>query len=148
MSRPRHAAPTSGSMHPRRRAPATRESRRAATPTEKNRAGNIAFGARRLHAPRSVAEIQEIVASGTTAGTTVRALGTRHSFSTVADTAGDLVSLAGLDRVVEIDRAAGSVTVGAGLRFGEFADVLHENGYALRDLGSQRGGQRPSRSFR
>ncbi|MEU0834178.1 FAD-binding protein [Streptomyces sp. NPDC056231] len=106
------------------------------TPAEKNWAGNIAFGARRLHAPRSVAEIQDIVASGTTAGTTVRALGTRHSFSTVADTAGDLVSLAGLDRVVEIDRAAGSVTVSAGLRFGEFADVLHENGYALHNLGS------------
>ncbi|MCX4537040.1 FAD-binding protein [Streptomyces sp. NBC_00841] len=102
------------------------------TPAEKNWAGNITFGARRLHAPRSVAGIQEIVASGTT----VRALGTRHSFSTVADTAGDLVSLAGLDRVVEIDRAAGSVTVGAGLRFGEFSDVLHENGYALHNLGS------------
>ncbi|MFE7705123.1 FAD-binding protein [Streptomyces sp. NPDC057486] len=102
------------------------------TPAEKNWAGNITFGARRLHAPRSVAGIQEIVASGAT----VRALGTRHSFSTVADTAGDLVSLAGLDRVVEIDPAAGSVTVGAGLRFGEFSDVLHENGHALHNLGS------------
>ncbi|MFF1838409.1 FAD-binding protein [Streptomyces sp. NPDC058231] len=102
------------------------------TPAEKNWAGNITFGARRLRTPRSEAELQEIVA----AGTTIRALGTRHSFNTVADTTGELVSVAELPRVVEIDREASAVTVSAGMRFGEFAGVLHENGYALHNLGS------------
>ncbi|MGC5003575.1 FAD-binding protein [Streptomyces sp. NBC_00353] len=102
------------------------------TPAEKNWAGNITFGARRLRTPGSEAELQEIVATGTK----VRALGTRHSFSTVADTAGDLVSVAGLPRTVDIDREAGTVTVSAGLRFGEFADELHRNGFALHNLGS------------
>ncbi|MDF6040659.1 FAD-binding protein [Streptomyces sp. JH14] len=102
------------------------------TPAEKNWAGNITFGAQRLRTPRSEAELQEIIAGATTA----RALGTRHSFSTVADTAGDLVSVAGLPRTVEIDRDAQAVTVSAGLRFGEFAGALHENGYALHNLGS------------
>ncbi|MFE3904196.1 FAD-binding protein [Streptomyces sp. NPDC059153] len=102
------------------------------SPAEKNWAGNITFGARHLRVPRSEAELRETVS----ASTAVHALGTRHSFNTVADTRGDLVSVAGLPRRVEIDREAGAVTVAAGLRFGEFADVLHENGYALHNLGS------------
>ncbi|MEE1811091.1 FAD-binding protein [Streptomyces sp. BE133] len=102
------------------------------TPAEKNWAGNITFGARRLSMPRSEAELRETVS----ASTALHALGTRHSFNTVADTRGDLVSVAGLPRRVEIDREAGAVTVAAGLRLGEFADVLHENGYALHNLGS------------
>ncbi|MFD4860492.1 FAD-binding protein [Streptomyces atratus] len=102
------------------------------TPAEKNWAGNITFGARRLSMPRSEAELRETVS----ASTALHALGTRHSFNTVADTRGDLVSVAGLPRRIEIDREAAAVTVAAGLRLGEFADVLHENGYALHNLGS------------
>ncbi|HEY9328650.1 MAG TPA: FAD-binding protein [Streptomyces sp.] len=102
------------------------------TPAETNWAGNITFGARRVCIPRTEAELRETVA----ASTAVRALGTRHSFNTVADTAGDLVSVAGLPRVVDIDREAGAVTVSAGLRFGEFAAELHESGFALHNLGS------------
>lgn len=102
------------------------------TPAEMNWAGNITFGARRLCVPRSVAELRETVA----ASEAVRALGTRHSFNTVADTSGDLVSVAGLPRVVDIDPAARTATVSAGLRFGEFAAALHERGLALHNLGS------------
>ncbi|WP_299538152.1 D-arabinono-1,4-lactone oxidase [uncultured Streptomyces sp.] len=102
------------------------------TPAEKNWAGNVTYGARRLHTPRSLAELQEIV-SGATA---VRALGTRHSFSTVADAPGDLVSLAELPATVEIDPEARTARVGAGLRFGEMAGTLHDAGFALHNLGS------------
>ncbi|WP_199814813.1 D-arabinono-1,4-lactone oxidase [Streptomyces sp. NRRL WC-3549] len=97
-----------------------------------NWARNITFAARRLHTPASVAELQDIVA----AGSAIRALGTGHSFNTVADTHGELVSVAGLPRAVEIDRAARTATVSAGLRFGEFTGELHRNGFALHNLGS------------
>ncbi|WNI26396.1 FAD-binding protein [Streptomyces sp. ITFR-16] len=102
------------------------------TPAEMNWAGNITFGARRLCVPRSEAELRETVA----ASSSVRPLGTRHSFNTVADTKGDLVSVAALPRVVDIDPAERTVTVSAGLRFGEFAGELHESGFALHNLGS------------
>ncbi|MCX4679379.1 FAD-binding protein [Streptomyces sp. NBC_01433] len=102
------------------------------TPGETNWAGNVTFGARRLRTPRSLAELQETVASASA----VRALGTRHSFNTVADTRGDLVSVAGLPRFLEIDEEARSVTVSAGLRFGEFTGELHRRGFALHNLGS------------
>ncbi|MER6719779.1 FAD-binding protein [Streptomyces halstedii] len=97
-----------------------------------NWARNVTFAARRLHTPASVAELQDIVA----AGTAIRALGTGHSFNTVADTDGDLVSVAGLPRAVEIDPAAGTATVSAGLRFGELTGELHRGGFALHNLGS------------
>ncbi|AEN14232.1 FAD-binding protein [Streptomyces sp. SID8360] len=97
-----------------------------------NWARNITFAARRLHTPASVAELQEIVATGSA----IRALGTGHSFNTVADTEGELVSVAGLPRVVEIDPSARTATVSAGLRFGEFTGELHRNGLALHNLGS------------
>lgn len=97
-----------------------------------NWAGNITFGARRHLVPSRVEELQEIVA----AGGPVRALGTGHSFNAVADTPGDLVSVAGLPRTVEIDKAAATVTVSAGLRFGEFTGAVHEAGFALHNLGS------------
>ncbi|HWU07104.1 MAG TPA: FAD-binding protein [Streptomyces sp.] len=97
-----------------------------------NWAGNITFGAKRLHTPSSVAELQELV----TAGTAVRALGTGHSFNTVADTSGVLISVAGLPRSIEIDGEARTASVSAGLRFGELTGVLHRSGFALHNLGS------------
>jgi alditol oxidase len=96
----------------------------------RNWGGNVRFGARRLLRPRSVDELRGMVAGADR----LRALGTRHSFSRVADTAGDLVTLSDLPRRVEID--GDSVTVGAGVRFGEFTGTLQDAGRALHNLGS------------
>ncbi|MFD7902557.1 FAD-binding protein [Kitasatospora sp. NPDC059722] len=97
-----------------------------------NWAGNIGFGAERFHEPRSVDELRRIVAGSRS----VRTLGTGHSFNAIADTTGDLVSVAGLPRVVDLDERAGTVTVSAGMRFGELAGVLDRAGFALHNLGS------------
>jgi alditol oxidase len=86
-----------------------------------NWAGNVTFGARRFHRPSSVPELQHLVAHARQ----VRALGTGHSFNALADSPGDLVSLAGLPRVIEIDTANAAVTVGAGLAYGELAVQLN-----------------------
>lgn len=99
---------------------------------ERNWAKNVTFGARRLLTPTSVEELRDIVGSSTE----LRALGTRHSFNEIADTRGDLVSVAGLPRVVDIDSAARTATVSAGLRFGELTATLHGSGFALHNLGS------------
>ena len=95
-------------------------------------AGNLEYSARRLLEPTSLDELRRTVAGSTR----LRALGTRHSFSAVADTTGDLVSVARMPRRIEIDPEARTVTVSAGLRFGEIAPVLHEAGWALGNLGS------------
>ncbi|MFD3455534.1 D-arabinono-1,4-lactone oxidase [Streptomyces sp. NPDC058691] len=99
---------------------------------ERNWGGNIAFHARRLHTPESVGALQEIVARSER----IRPLGTRHSFSTVADTDGDHVSTAALPAVVDIDAGARTATVSSGLRFGEIAGTIDRAGFALHNLGS------------
>jgi len=97
-----------------------------------NWARNITFTAQRLHRPTSVGELQAVVAGSERA----RPLGTGHSFNRIADSPGDLVSVAGLPKTIEVDRGRATVTVSAGIRYGELAVRLHEEGYALRNLAS------------
>ena len=97
-----------------------------------NWAGNYTFQAEELRPAGSVAEAQEIVA----AARKVRVLGTGHSFNAVADTEGVQLSLAGLDRVVSLDRERRRVTVEGGIRYGVLAPILHDRGWALANLAS------------
>jgi xylitol oxidase len=98
----------------------------------RNWAGNITFGASRVHRRLTVPRLQELIA----AGGPVRVLGSGHSFNRMADTTGDLVSLDGLPRVVEISADRRSVRVDGGIRSGELADRLHAEGLALHNLAS------------
>lgn len=94
-----------------------------------NWAGNITFSAE-VQAPASVPELQELVKSSKR----VRVLGTGHSFNRIADTDGTLVSVADLPKVISI--AEDTVTVSAGLRYGEVTAALQAEGRALHNLGS------------
>jgi len=95
-----------------------------------NWAGNVTFGARRLHRPTSVAQVQEIAAAADRA----RALGTGHSFNRLADTSGELISTLALPSIMDLD--GGAVRVSAGVRYGELSQYLQAHGYALRNLAS------------
>lgn len=97
-----------------------------------NWAGNLTYAATRVHTPSSVQELQDLVAQSGR----IRALGSRHSFSDVADTTAELVSLAGLPSRIEVDRTHRTVTVAAGLRYGDLATQLQRKGWALHNLGS------------
>jgi xylitol oxidase len=97
-----------------------------------NWAGNVTFRAERFHRPPSVEALQQLVAGSDH----VRALGTGHSFNRLADSRGDLVSVAGLPATIELDTSRGSVTVAAGIRYGELAVHLHAKGFALHNLAS------------
>ncbi|MFC7272511.1 FAD-binding protein [Paractinoplanes rhizophilus] len=97
-----------------------------------NWAGNVVFGARRLHHPASAGEVRALVA----AGGPLRVLGSGHSFNRMADTTGDLVSLAGLPRVFEIAPDRASVRVDGGMRYGELAARLQQEGLAVHNMAS------------
>jgi len=101
-------------------------------PPVTNWAGNVTFGAERIHRPSSVQDLQRLVAHAKR----VRALGTGHSFSRIADGPGDLVSVARLPGTVEVDTAAAQVRVAAGLRYGEVIGRIDAAGFALQNLGS------------
>jgi xylitol oxidase len=97
-----------------------------------NWAGNYTYSAAGLHEPESMAQLQEIVRSARK----LRVLGSRHSFNDIADTPGDLVSLARLPRTVELDADASSVTVDGAIRYGELCRTLETAGFALHNLAS------------
>ena len=103
---------------------------------ERNWAGNVAFGATRVATPRDAAEVRALVVDASPGS--LRPLGTRHSFSRIADTTGLLISAAGFADPAELriadDRTSASVP--AGIRYGDLAVVLEAQGLALANLAS------------
>jgi xylitol oxidase len=98
-----------------------------------NWAGNLAYRANSVHHPTSVVAVQELVARLPR----VKALGTRHSFNTIADSPGGaLISLSELAPEVTIDAEAMTVSVTGGTRYGVLAAALQAQGYALHNTGS------------
>lgn len=98
----------------------------------KNWAGNIEFQDDKTLAPKSIAEIQNIVLTNPK----VRARGSAHCFNTIADTKYVALVLDQMPKEIIIDKEKKSVTVSAGLKYGEVAEELHKNGWALHNLAS------------
>jgi alditol oxidase len=98
----------------------------------RNWAGNIEFGAARVHRPGAVEELQGVVA----AADRVRVVGSGHSFNRIADTDGDLVRVDGLPGSLVVDPESSTVDIAAGMRYAEVAAALHAQGYALTNMAS------------
>lgn len=99
---------------------------------QRNWAGNLTYRAAEFVEPSSIDELRDLVATRRA----VRFLGTRHCFNDIADTAGTLISLAGLPTLIEVDDARDAVRVSGALRYGDLAPVLEEQGLALQTLAS------------
>ncbi len=96
-----------------------------------NWAGNYTFSTQNLWTPASVDEVRDVVKKCAH----LRALGTRHSFNPIADSKENQVSLKKLGRI-DLDEKARTVTVGAGVRYGDLATVIDKRGYAVHNLAS------------
>ena len=104
----------------------------AGTPPGRSWSGTVDYGPGPLHAPAGLAELQALVARSPR----IRALGTRHSFSTIAASDAELVTLERLPATIDIDAAARTARVAAGVRYGELALAAAETGLALSNMGS------------
>jgi alditol oxidase len=104
---------------------------------ETNWAGSYTFSATAIHRPATLEQLQEIVA----AAPRVRVLGSRHSFTGIADSQ-ELISLEALHAEptlpadVVVDRDASTVSFGAGMRYGVLAEILRDGGLALHNMAS------------
>jgi xylitol oxidase len=98
---------------------------------ERNWSGGYTYRAR-VQRPQSIDEVQTLVA----AQDRIRALGTRHSFTGIADTDGVLVSLESLPPEVNVDEDRQSVAVGGGTTFHVLSEELHRRGWALATMAS------------
>src|SRR5262245_50249397 len=97
-----------------------------------NWAGNYRYGTDDLHRLASVEQVQEFV----TGHASLKVLGTRHCFNGIADSSDALISLKPMDRVVALDPKARTVTVEAGISYGQLCPYLHGQGFALHNLAS------------
>ena len=100
-------------------------------PHQTNWAGNLRYHADHVYAPHNVAELQDVVKKCAKA----RALASRHSFNTIADSLTNQISLVHLDSM-DLDANTRKLTVGAGVRYGTFAPWLDQKGYAVHNLAS------------
>lgn len=99
---------------------------------ERNWAGNYDYLATDFQRPESMSELRNLIA-GTQK---IRALGSRHSFSSLADSSGTLVSLAGIGPQIEIDEQTFTVRVAGGVTYGHLANELSRAGFALHNMAS------------
>ncbi len=96
-----------------------------------NWAGNYHYSTDKVFQPSTLAETQDAVRSVAH----VRALGTRHCFNGIADSAVAQISTLGLDSF-HLNAAERTVTVGAGIKYGELAVRLNRAGFALHNMAS------------
>jgi xylitol oxidase len=97
-----------------------------------NWAGNYRYSTDRLDQARSVEQVQELVKKHSK----LKVLGTRHCFNGIADSTHNLISLRQMDQVVALDPKARTVTVEAGISYGQLCPYLHAKGFALHNLAS------------
>jgi len=96
-----------------------------------NWAGNITYSTDHVHTPANLDEVREVVKRCSK----LRAVGSRHSFNRIADSTQNQISLEHLNQI-DIDDKARTVTVGAGIKYGQLAPVIDGRGYALHNLAS------------
>ncbi|WP_327066957.1 D-arabinono-1,4-lactone oxidase [Kitasatospora sp. NBC_01302] len=101
-----------------------------------NWAGNQSAAPAQVVSPGSAEELAAVVRQAAEQGRTVKAIGSGHSFTAIASAEGGvLVRPEGLCAVHELDRAAGTVTVEAGLPLNRLNRLLATAGLALTNMG-------------
>jgi xylitol oxidase len=98
----------------------------------KNWAGNVEYSTGNVSYPDSLEQLIGSVKSQKR----LKVLGTRHCFNTIADSADRFISLKHLDQVLALDPVAQTVTVGAGITYGQLGPYLDSKGFALHNLAS------------
>jgi len=98
----------------------------------KNWAGNVEYGTDLLYSVTSVEQAQEFVRKHAR----MKVLGTRHCFNHIADGRDEFLSLRPMNKVLELDATARTVTIPANMSYGQLSPYLHEHGFALHNLAS------------
>ncbi len=96
-----------------------------------NWAGNYTYRAEHLDVPANADEVRKDIL----AHARVKALGARHSFNSIADSRDEQISLKHFDQM-ELDTKNRTVTVGAGVTYGQLAPYLDSRGFAVHNMAS------------
>ena len=97
-----------------------------------NWAGNLEYGTSSVHSAASRDDVQSFVNSRKK----FKVLGTRHCFNDIADSDTEFLSLRAQDKVIALDAQAQTVTIEAGMSYGQLCPYLEQHGFALHNLAS------------
>jgi xylitol oxidase len=97
-----------------------------------NWAGNLEYGTDRLYSANSLEQVRSYVKKQNK----LKVLGTRHCFNNIADSTDNFLSLKRIDDLVALEPEAYTVTVDAGMTYGQLCPLLHNKGFALHNLAS------------
>ena len=98
----------------------------------KNWAGNLEYSTESLYSANSLDQARDFVKKQSQ----LKVLGTRHCFNNIADSKYNFLSLRSMDKVIALDPQAHTVTVEAGISYGQLAPYLESKGFALHNLAS------------
>jgi len=104
----------------------------AANDKLKNWAGNLEYSTDRLYSANSLEQVRSYVQ----AQSRLKVLGSRHCFNDIADSTHNFLSLKSMDQVTALDPVARTVTVDAGMTYGQLCPYLDSKGFALHNLAS------------
>jgi len=96
-----------------------------------NWAGNYAYRAEHLDVPSDVDQVKKNILEHARA----KALGARHSFNAIADSREEQISLEQFDQI-DLDAKNRTVTVGAGVTYGQLAPYIDSRGFAVHNMAS------------
>jgi xylitol oxidase len=98
----------------------------------KNWSGTVTFADSQTLAPSTVTEFSRVIAENPK----VRARGSAHCFNAIADTDAISVTFEKLPHDLVINKEKQTVTVSAGIKYGELAVALEDRGWALHNMAS------------
>ncbi|ETW21714.1 D-arabinono-1,4-lactone oxidase [Mycobacterium gastri] len=101
----------------------------------RNWAGDQVCAPSEIVRPTSEAELADVVVKAARRGECVRAVGTGHSFTDCACTDGVMLDMSGMQRVIDVDAAAGLATVQGGAKLHPLFAQLAERGLGLENQG-------------
>ncbi len=97
-----------------------------------NWSGNITYSTSDVQEAATLAQIRAVLRSRDK----LKVLGTRHCFNSIANSSHSLLSLKPMHEVVSLDAGARTVTVEAGISYGQLCPYLDSKGFALHNLAS------------
>jgi xylitol oxidase len=97
-----------------------------------NWAGNVEYGTGRVYSAGSLEEAQEFIRKQNK----LKVLGTRHCFNYIADSRDQFLSMKTMDKVVNLDAEARTITIESGMTYGKLCLILESKGWALHNLAS------------
>ena len=100
--------------------------------TLKNWAGNLTYSTDNLYSAESLEQVRDFVVKQQN----LKVLGSRHCFNRIADSANYFLSVKAMDKVVSLDPDARTVTIEAGITYGQLCPYLDNKGFALHNLAS------------